>query len=87
MEIPAELQERTDILFQELQSELGKYSANQFVLMRSAIHYGDESTVVDPRELTNTGSSSVEDLWDKYVSAPLSDKGKRRNNFIKQRSR
>jgi hypothetical protein len=49
MEIPAELQERTDILFQELQSELGKHGANQFMLMRTAIHFKDnESSVINP---------------------------------------
>jgi hypothetical protein len=58
--VPAELQERTDILFQELQSELGKYGANQFVLMRTAIHFEDnESSVINPQELMNTDSSSI----------------------------
>jgi hypothetical protein len=74
MEIPAELQERTNILFQELQSELGKHSANQFVLMRTAIHFKDnESSVINPQELMNTDSSSIEDLWDRYVSSPPAD--------------
>jgi hypothetical protein len=60
MEIPAELQERTDILFQELQSELGKHSANQFVLMRTAIHFEDnESSVINPQELMNTVGSEI----------------------------
>jgi hypothetical protein len=74
MEIPAELQERTDILFQELQSELGKHGANRFVLMRTAIHFEDnESSVINPQELMNTDSSSIEDLWDRYVSSPPAD--------------
>ena len=45
MEIPAELLERTDNLFQELQSELGKHDANQFVLMRTAIHFAENTPV------------------------------------------
>jgi hypothetical protein len=72
MEIPAELQERTDNLFQELQSELGKHDANQFVLMRTAIHF-ENTSVINPQELMNTGSPSTEDFWDKYVSSPLAD--------------
>jgi hypothetical protein len=63
MEIPARLQERTDLLFQELRSELGKDAANQFVLMRSAIHYVDnDSPCVDPQELIGQGSSSADEF-------------------------
>ncbi len=36
---------------------------------------GDESSVVDPQELMNTGCSSMEDSWDKYVSSPPADDG------------
>jgi len=72
MDIPAELQERTDNLLQELQSELGKHGANQFVLMRTAIHF-EENTSVNPRELMNTGSPSTEDFWDQYMLSPPAD--------------
>jgi hypothetical protein len=72
MEIPAKLQEKTDILLRELQSELGKHGANQFLLMRSAIHFEDnESSVINPQELINTGSPSID--WDRYVSSPPAD--------------
>jgi hypothetical protein len=74
MEIPAELQERTNILFQELSSKLGKYSANEFVLMRTAIHFEDyESSVINLQGLMNTDNSSIEDLWDRYVSSSSAD--------------
>jgi hypothetical protein len=39
-EIPAQLQERTNNLLQELRSELGKDAANQFVSIRSAVYCG-----------------------------------------------
>jgi hypothetical protein len=35
------LQDRTNDLLLELESELGKDAANQFILIRSAIYYGD----------------------------------------------
>ena len=73
MEIPAELQERTDSLFQELQSKLGKHDANQFVRMRTAIHFEENTSVINLQELMNTGSPSTEDFWDKYVSSPPAD--------------
>jgi hypothetical protein len=73
MEIPAELQERTDNLFQELQSELGKHGANQFVQMRTAIHFEENTSVINPQELKNTGNPSDEDLWDMYISSPPAD--------------
>jgi hypothetical protein len=73
MEIPVELQERTDSLFQELQSELGKHGANQFVQMRTAIHFEENTSVINPQELMNTGSPNTEDFWDKYVSSPPAD--------------
>jgi hypothetical protein len=73
MEIPAELHERTDNLFQELQSELSKHGANQFVLMRTAIHFEDTASANNPWELIATGSPSTEDFWDKYVSPPPAD--------------
>jgi hypothetical protein len=72
MEIPAELQERTDSLFQELQSELGKHGANQFVQMRIAIHF-ENTSVINHQELKNTGSPSNEELWDMYISSPPAD--------------
>jgi hypothetical protein len=79
MEIPAELQERTNILFQELSSKLGKYSANEFVLMRTVIHFEDnESSVINPQGLMNRDNSSIEDLWDRDVSSsPADDPGVR----------
>ena len=73
MEIPAELQERTDSLFQELKSELGKHGANQFVLMRTVMHFEENTSVIIPQELMNTGIPSTEDFWDKYVSSPPAD--------------
>jgi hypothetical protein len=73
IEIPAELQERTDNLFQELQSELGKYSTNQFVLIYTAIYFEENTSVINPQELTNTDSTSTEDLWDQYILPPADD--------------
>jgi hypothetical protein len=58
MEILSELREKTDSLFQELQSELGKHGANQFVLMRTAMHFEENTSVINPQELMNTGSLS-----------------------------
>jgi hypothetical protein len=60
MEVPAELQERIDILFQEHQSELGKDAANQFVLWRSAIHYkDDEFPALLVKEWIRRGGSKI----------------------------
>ena len=73
MEIPAELQEKTDSLFQELQSKLGKHGANQFVLTRTAIHFEENTSVINPQELMNTGSPTTEDFFNMYVSPPADD--------------
>ncbi|RFU25266.1 hypothetical protein B7463_g11073, partial [Scytalidium lignicola] len=69
MEIPPRLQERTDKLFQELRSELGKHVANEFVQSRLTIYYGDnEPSTVDPQALMTTDSPNDEDYsWNEYV--------------------
>jgi hypothetical protein len=50
-----------------------KHGANRFVLMRTAIHFEENTSVINPQELMNTGSPSTEDFWDKYVSSPPAD--------------
>lgn len=64
IEIPAQLQERTDLLLQELRARLGKDAANRFVLMRSAIYYINEiPRGVDPQELAREDSSYTDESW------------------------
>jgi hypothetical protein len=57
MEIPPHLQDRTNDLLLELESELGKDAANQFILIRSAIYYGDNGLPgIDPQVVMGPGS-------------------------------
>ena len=41
--------------------------------MRTAIHFEENTSVINPQELMNTGSPNTEDFWDKYVSSPPAD--------------
>jgi hypothetical protein len=55
--LPPHLQKRTDDLLLELRSELGKDAANQFISIRSAIYYGDNSPHgIHPQVLMGPGS-------------------------------
>ena len=65
MEIPPHhLQERTNDLLLALQSELGKDAANQFILTRSAIYYGDNGLPgIDPQAVMGPGSPNEDDSW------------------------
>jgi len=64
MEIPPHLQERTNDLLLELESELGKDAANQFILIRSAIYYGDNGLPgIDPQVVMGPGSPNGDDSW------------------------
>ncbi len=60
--VPAEPQERTHSLFQEFQSEHGKHGANQFVLMRTTMHFKENTSVINSQELMSPGSPSIEDF-------------------------
>jgi hypothetical protein len=73
MEIPPHLQERTNDLLLELESELGKDAANQFILIRSAIYYGDNGLPgIDPQVVMGPGSPNGDDSW-KYAFTQNSD--------------
>jgi hypothetical protein len=49
--------EETNNLLLHLESELGKDAANQFILIRSAIYYGDNSLPgIDPQLVMGPGS-------------------------------
>ena len=50
-------------LLQELRSELGKDAANQFILIRSAVCYGDNGTEIDPQVLMVSGSPNADESW------------------------
>lgn len=64
MEIPPLLQERTNNLLPELKSELGKDASNQFILINSAIHYGDNDLPgIDPQVVMGPGSPNGDDSW------------------------
>jgi hypothetical protein len=64
MEIPPHLQDRTNDLLLELESELGKDAANQFILIRSAIYYGDNGLPgIDPQVVMGPGSPNGDDSW------------------------
>jgi hypothetical protein len=64
MEISPQLQERTNDLPQELRSELGKDAANQFILIRSAVYYGDNGLPsIDPRVVMGPGSPDADVSW------------------------
>ncbi|KAH6661758.1 hypothetical protein B0J14DRAFT_331714 [Halenospora varia] len=66
MEIPPHLQERTNdlTLLLELESELGKDAANQFISIRSAIYYGDNGLPgIDPQVVMGPGSPNGDDSW------------------------
>jgi hypothetical protein len=42
--------------------------------MHTAIHFEDNgSSVIHPQGLMNADNSSIEDLWDRYVSSPPAD--------------
>ncbi|KAH7364623.1 hypothetical protein BKA65DRAFT_142226 [Rhexocercosporidium sp. MPI-PUGE-AT-0058] len=73
MEIPPYLQERTNDLLQELESELGKDTANQFLSARSAIFYGNNSLPgIDPRAIIGPDNPGGDDSW-KYIFTQNND--------------
>jgi hypothetical protein len=64
MEIPPDLQERTNNLLLELGTELGKDAANQFILIRSAIYYRDNGLPgIDPQIVIRPASFNTDESW------------------------
>jgi hypothetical protein len=69
MEIPPDLQERTNNLLLELGTELDKDAANQFISIRSAIYYGEISLPgIDPQVVMRPASPNADEFWEKFCA-------------------